>query len=228
MGHVNVQISKDGLARLSPSVLENKDTEILPISYQMASVIGSELPKESEYFIDFAGPAGTMPTYSVKNLLTGSAGNKNLEDKMIILGATASDLHDYVSAPIAGRLLAGAEWHANVLDNVLQHREIKALGKISSILITAVIGLLLIILLRYFNTRIAVTISLISGLSVFITSWYLWDQKIALPYFSNILLITSLFLSQAFYRWYISEAEKRKLQKTMGHYFSPQVMSYII
>ena len=47
LGHVNVQISKDGLARLSPSVLENKDTEILPISYQMASVIGSELPKKS-------------------------------------------------------------------------------------------------------------------------------------------------------------------------------------
>ena len=228
-GHVNVISASDGLIREFPHPISVGSDSLTSFSYELASVLGLEAPnQERDYYIDFVGPAGSIPTYSISDFLDEKIDVSNLQDKIVFLGATASDLHDVVSVPVRGGVMSGVEWHANVLDNLLQQREVLLIPKKYLLLLSFLLGLVLLMIFWLVSTRSATVVYVVISAGLFVSSLLLWHFRLALPYLVNFAIATCLFLSQALYRWYLSEAEKRKLRETMQHYFSPQVMDYIM
>jgi CHASE2 domain-containing sensor protein len=75
-------------------------------------------------WIDYHGPGGTIPTYSLSRLVarTPDAGLlRALRDKIVIVGATAPTLQDVHATPADDqRLMAGPEIQANAISTILR------------------------------------------------------------------------------------------------------------
>jgi adenylate cyclase len=77
-------------------------------------------PGRPSVLIDYCGPPGTIPTYSFAEVLAGQH-LKELQGKIVLVGATAAGLYDMRPAPYRsrGRLFAGVETNANIVNTLL-------------------------------------------------------------------------------------------------------------
>lgn len=217
-GRSDVPTDYDGLSRFSP--------EGNSLSFKLAKSLNVDLNKD-KFLIDFAGSAGTFQTYPVGDFLSDQIPPVKLSKKIILIGATASDLHDTVLIP-PGQLISGVEWNSNILDNLLLNR-----GKdIIPSWVAFVLGLL--ILFFYLVTFLKIpqkNLSYILIILIFVfplASFILWQSGWVLFFLSNSISAFLLLIFNGAYHWIISELEKRKLRDSFKHYFSPAVLEEII
>lgn len=71
--------------------------------------------------VNYYGPAGSFPTISFADLLSGALPPGAAEDRIVIVGASARGIGDSFATPFSGTLTA-AEHHATVVDNILTGR----------------------------------------------------------------------------------------------------------
>ncbi|MDP3697092.1 MAG: adenylate/guanylate cyclase domain-containing protein [Candidatus Taylorbacteria bacterium] len=229
VGHVNVDITPDGLARNLPRELKTEKDNLLPFSFKLAIAANAKLPENRrDYRINFAGPSGSFPTYSVSDLLSGQVSPAIIENKIVLLGATAGDLHDLVPAPVSRGFLPGVEWHANVLDNVLFERYVKPINRNAVILLFTILSLTLSIVFFKTNRNKFLIISTIYLSAPILVSSVLWNLKIDFPYLTGTVFAAVTVAYEGFFRWHTAEAEKRKLRQAVQNYFSPSVLEAIL
>ena len=70
-------------------------------------------------WIDFAGPPGTVPTYSFSDVLLGHVPPKTFAGKVVIVGYTDPILRDTFTTPISDNPMSGPEVHVNAVDTIL-------------------------------------------------------------------------------------------------------------
>ncbi len=227
VGHVNFEADSDGLVRAFPKTLNIDRTKYLPFSLQLAKALNFQ-PHRNSYLINFAGSAGTFPTYSLADFLNNQIPQASLEGKIILIGATASDFHDTVLTPTKGQVISGAELQANILDNILLNRQLILLPKAASLGLGLIIGLTFLISFHKFNPRTVTLIMLGLAAMIPLLSYLFWQLNYVLVYFSNLLLTITLFVSHSLYRWYVSEKERRKVKQTFQPYFAPAVLEEIL
>lgn len=227
LGLVNVAESPDALIRKMPESLSIGRETLKPLAYVLAEKLKFDLPTKNNLFVNYAGPAGSFPTFSVSDLLDGKINPQELENKVVLLGATASDLRDYLTAPVKGSVLAGIEYHANVLDNLFLRRYIKVLPNSVSMLVGLIAALILLLASFKLKTRQLTILFVVLFIGIAAASFVLWQFKYALPYFLSALFVLALYLGLSFHEWYIAEMEKRKLRRTMQLYFSPSVLKLL-
>lgn len=228
LGHVNVVQDKDGVVRKFPRNLALGSEEILPFSLKIAQLLNAEELPENNHFIDFSGSAGTFPTISYSDILNHRVEGEKLKDKIILVGATASDLRDYLLAPVNGGILSGVEWHANVVDNVLLSKGIKLLPEYFTIFLGLIVWFALLLFPLRWKTFLVLKIFIGLSVCLVLSSYILWQFGFALPYLVNLLGLTLIFVIRSAYKWYEVEMEKRRLRKTIENRFSPQVIEAIM
>src|SRR4029077_7870360 len=69
--------------------------------------------------IDFRGPPGTFPAYSIADLIAHRVPPDAISGKIVLVGLTAHALGDRMVTPTGGDF-PGVEIHANAIDNVLR------------------------------------------------------------------------------------------------------------
>jgi adenylate cyclase len=80
-----------------------------------------EPPSSPSPWIDFAGPPGTVKTYSFSHVLDGKVDPSAFTGKIVIVGPSAPSLQDIHATSTAGReWMSGAEIQANVADTALR------------------------------------------------------------------------------------------------------------
>lgn len=146
LGHAHVELDDDGIARgfflhlgtgeamwpaLSLALLEQLHPE------QAQTYRRSDTRQESAWSrvgsdyrrIPFAGPAGTIPTYSYRDVLTGKLPRELLKDRVVFIGATAAGMGDVLPTPYSGLAapMPGVEIHANIYNALVQQRLISSL-----------------------------------------------------------------------------------------------------
>ena len=228
LGHVNVPTAADGLARFFPEELAVNSDSFQPFALRLALAVGVAPTAADNLVINFAGPAGAFPTFSVSDVIFGRLDQKILKDKIVFIGATASDLHDVVSAPFGGSLMAGVEWNANILDNILLQRPRRAAANS----VTWLFGLILAVGFYLYSLKTKISQSLLAaviiGLFLPAGSFLAFRSGFVLPYFFQIVLLAGVFSGHGVYRWYKTDLEKKKLRRTVENYFSPFVLEEIL
>jgi len=228
LGHVNVPESADGIIREFPNSLSTADEIFLPFSFKVAETAGAEIPNTENMLIDFAGGAGTFPTISYSDILNRKVESVMLNDKILLIGATASDLHDYLLVPVPNNILAGVEWQANVVDNILLSRPIKTTGVYYPLFLGLLLWLIILLLPLSLKNGIVAGIYILLAIIFPVSSYILWQNKIAFPFFINLIALTIVLVVRSFYKWYQTEMEKRRLYKIIQNRFSPQVVAAIM
>ena len=229
VGHVNVEVTADGLARKLPKELRSNDESLLPFSFQVALAVNARLPEEGKnYLINFAGPPGSFKTYSVSDLLAGNIPTESIENKIVLLGATAGDLHDLVPAPVSGEFLSGIEWHANAIDNILFERYIRPINKNLIIAIFLVLSLAVSTIFFRIGRNKFIILSVAYLVAPLLAGFVLWNFRIDFSYLTGVVFASATIAYEGFFRWHKAEGEKRKLRQAVQNYFSPAVLEAIL
>jgi adenylate cyclase len=229
LGHVDATLSADQNAVALPNSKNNNGDLILPFGEVIAKKAGAQLPSSEEHFnINFAGPAGTFTTYSLSDFLSDKIPTKDLKDKVILIGATANDLHDVVPVPLGSGLMAGVEWHANIIDNILLNRLWRTLPELELSLLGTLLALLLLLTFFRVQTKTALIVTVLVLVAIPIFSYLGLRSNLFIPYFWSELTVLASFLGYSLVKWYVSEVERRRIKRTVQNYFSPAVLDVIL
>jgi adenylate cyclase len=99
-------------------------------------------PDAGEHPIDFAGPPGTIAEIPFIDVLKGTFDRARVRGRVVVVGATAVDLHDAHATPAGGGLMPGAEIHANAIQTILNGYPLRDAPVAAAILLVLAAGLL--------------------------------------------------------------------------------------
>jgi adenylate cyclase len=138
VGLVKFYNDPDGvIRRFVPTVSVEKDEAWVTFAQLLAERAAPGRPSSSAsrypHFIGFSGPPSTIPRVSFRRLLSPGAEQdaqiRNLKDKVAIVAYEPSELPDIRQTPYArgfltipGRMMSGAEIHANIVETLLTGR----------------------------------------------------------------------------------------------------------
>ena len=182
-----------------------------------------------QLLINYQGPWGTFSHHSIVDVLQGKCQPGAFQGKLVLIGATATGIGDLRATPFGGANFPGVEIHANVIDNILNHRFLKRGAK------QALIDVLLIFA---FGIPLGIWMALVSprwmwfGASLFVPlvavdywtflhGWWLNFTVPAVTLGANVLLV-------ALYRSLFEEREKRRVRSAFGQYLSPEVVRRLL
>ena len=94
-------------------------------------------------WIDYAGPRGTIPTYSFSDLIAGRIDPDRLRGRIVVVGASAPTLQDVHSTPTASdRLMSGPEIQANAISTALRGMPLREAPAWTGVLALLLLGAL--------------------------------------------------------------------------------------
>jgi adenylate cyclase len=179
--------------------------------------------------INYRGPAGTFPHYSMADVVQNKIAPEKFNEKLVLVGATATGIGDLKTTPYGGTNYPGVEIHANVIDNILNERFLQRGQRQFEI------DVLLIFL---FGIPLGIALALVSPRWM----WFCLALLVpfaALNYYAfvhgswlNFILpastLTANVMLVSLYRALVEEKEKRKVRSAFGQYLSPEVIRRLL
>ncbi len=179
--------------------------------------------------LDHYGPEGTLPTYSLADLLAGRIEPQRLSGRTVILGASASGVGDRFATPFSTRL-PGSEHLGTAIDNMLSGRFLtrSAPERALDRLLTAVLALAAAVFAgrRSPWMSLAVLLLLLGGLAALLQLAFVLERiwLAALPPAAAILLAG---LAVEALRLADERRRRRRLERqraNLARYFAPAVV----
>ncbi len=252
-GYFNVFQDDDGTVRWMPLVMKSGEDLYPTLGLQavryymrdaMVSVTVSDFGVQSvrvgdisiptddtgRMLINFRGGTETFPHYSIADLMEGKIGKKELEGRIVILGATAVGLYDLRVSPFAPDF-PGPEIHANVIDNILKKDFMirpswaSAYDLLAIIISGAILGLIL--------TRVRAVVGLLAAIVLFSANLYVAyfffrDEGLWLNMIYPSLEVLAVYTTVTLYRFISEEREKRKIKGAFSYYVNPSVVNEML
>ena len=181
------------------------------------------------HYLNYYGPAGTIPGWSLADLLDGSIDAAMLRDRIVLLGATAAGSGDRFATPFAERM-PGVEHLATAVGNVLDGRSLVKDARTNALNVVAIV--LLAVLGATIAGRRSYLWSLATTLALLFGWWGLaqaafsqrnWWLGIVIP--SLTLLLAAAIVEGI--RIGAEQRRRRRLEQqraNLGRYFPPTVV----
>lgn len=186
--------------------------------------------------INYAGPYGTYPHFSMWDVIDGSLPATTFAGKIVLIGPTAEAIGDMRNTPYeGGEPYMGVEVHANIVDNILHYNE-KRRGFLTrgfdeemiDLAFILVFGLLFGFLFSNVQPLYS-TISLLVALGAF--SWFVYysfaQQGRWLSFVIPAGTLVANYAGITSYRMIFEERAKRMIRKSFSQILSPAVIALI-
>ncbi len=179
--------------------------------------------------INFRGPAGTFPHYSMADVAGGKIAPGTFKDKLVLIGATATGIGDLKTTPYGGTNYPGVEIHANVIDNILNQRFLKRgqrqfeFDLFLIFLFGIPLGILLAVISprwMWFSLALLIPFAALNYFA-FAQGWWLNFTLPAATLSGNVMLVSV-------YRALVEEKEKRRVRSAFSQYLSPEVIRRLL
>lgn len=221
-GVTNVHIDADGVAR----VTNTHESGMLTFGNALLEAQGTPSSLLGSARIDYVGPARSFTTLPLVDVVEGRLPAHIISGKTVLIGATAEDLQDFVMTPF-GRM-PGVEFHANTLTTFASALHFSHLPKDVGVLCIAFLGGLVAFLVYVIRRTIALLVTLMGLLALFITAGALlfgMHSIIPLLYLILALLVTSGVL--ILFQYVVESKDKRFIHDSFKHYLAPDVIDEI-
>jgi adenylate cyclase len=175
--------------------------------------------------INYHGPRGTYPYYSIADVVQRKVPPEKLKDKIVLVGASATGIADLRTPPYGEIDYPGVEVHANVIDNMLHENFLirGAKQQLADGILIVILGLPLGIWMALVSPRWMWFGAFLFAPLVAVDYWAFlhgWWLNFTVPAFtlaSNVLLVS-------LYRSLFEEKEKRRVRAIFEQYLSPEVI----
>lgn len=228
-GAVNLIVDPDGVVRRVPSGVQSSLSGEYYKSFAL-NVAGDKDKSLEIKRIPYSGPPGTVRSISFVDALQNSEARASLKGAYVIVGSTATDLHDEQLTPFSrGTPMSGAEIQAQIALSALSGDKLGAISKayaIIWILVSAIIPSVIFMMVK--KTRNALIASVVSGLVHLPATIILFDNGIV----GNLVHVNMAWffsIGAAFaFRHYVMEKEKREMRGVFAKYVSRDVLEEIL
>ena len=176
--------------------------------------------------IPYRGPQGSFPYVSATDVLTHKVDAKLLNNKIVLLGTTAAGLMDLRATPVQN-IYAGVEVHANMIAGILSNniKENPTYTQGAEFLLLLVVGLLLAFMLPVLSPLWATMLMLVTLSSVLAFNLSMWQYaNLVLPLASLLVMITSIYVVNMSYGFFVESRGKRQLANLFGQYVPPELV----
>jgi len=242
VGHVNLILDSDGVVRRFPLFVAQNNSagssqeqkKIPAFSYLLAKKAGLKIPNEKTLEqiprIVFSVKPGTISRVPFYRLISGEIPVSRLENKILLIGSTAVDLHDEKPTPLSrGTQMQGVEIQANIVNMLALGYQFKPLSfKYTClwIFLAAFFPYLIFIIFKRSFKFFLVNIFL--GGAWFVLILFVVEEGIV----PNLIHINAAwifsFISLFCRRYFVGEKEKREMKKAFSHYVSKEVLEEIL
>ena len=175
-------------------------------------------------WLDFAGPAGTVPTWSALDVVEGRLSKDALAGKVVLLGVTRFG-YDLARTPF--RQVPGVEVQATIIENLLSGRVLRRSAPTTDVALVLLLGGLVVAL--FASARVSPLARAVSSAAL-LGGWWVVTQvafsraglwlPLVMPGLT-VLACAMLGLTVS----YVTEAGlRRQLRKAFGHYVGEDVL----
>jgi adenylate cyclase len=153
---------------------------------------------------------------------------ETFKDKIVFVGISFSGLVDAFGTPMGEGTMPGIQVHASVADSILSNQFIEPVFGWALVLATISMA----ILVGLMSARLAFSIAAVGSLVVAAT-WIgalltAFDRGLWLPMAQPILGVALALFTGTAYRYFVEDAEKRKVSRLFGRYVSRDVYTQLL
>ncbi len=248
LAHINMIPDNDGTLRWEVLAIRYLDDFYAPIGLQAARLYrkleaqnlgldgrgkvqlgDTAIPTDSRsrMLINYRGPDGTFPRYSISSIVDGAAPAGAFQNKIVLIGATAIGIYDLRVTPFSNNM-AGVEKHASVVDNILRGDFLRR-SNANVLLLVFLFALVLGIALPRLGAGagVALFLTLFAGYLGYV--YYLFAVRGI--WFNLVYPASALFFgytSQTAYRFFMEERRARDIRKMFSSYVSKRIVDELI
>jgi adenylate cyclase len=254
IGYVDYDADSDGVLRSEMTVIRFGKRYCVPLYLALTAaylknaplrlVVGAEgvrqvtlgdeeIPVDEigRMLIDFRGPPGTFPAYSISDLIAHRVPPAAIAGKIVLVGLTAHALGDRKVTPTAGDF-PGVEIHANAIDNVLRGdfvRRSRVEGTAEEEAVALVLVLAMSLAAAYLSPlwSAAAALWVIVGFSAY-AQYRLADDGVLIDVVLPLASALLTYMVLATYRYVTEGSEKRYLRSAFEHYLNPNVVASVV
>lgn len=183
--------------------------------------------------VNYDGPAGTYPTYSVIELLEGDALEQNpdaFRDKIVLVGATTITLQDVYPTPFSAQeLTPGVEIVANTMDMLIAGdylRETPPWAGLASVIVAA---LLAAFITRSRRPSLTLSLLLVSVVVYAVVCYVVFaNQRLYLPIVTPQIMLFLGVILPTVEQAVSEELEKRRVRNLFTRFISPEMVDQLI
>jgi adenylate cyclase len=150
------------------------------------------------------------------------------KDKIVFVGTSFSGLVDTFQTPFGEGSMPGIQLHASIADSILSNQFLTLASP--STLIVATIGIA--ILIGLMSTTLAFSLAAVGTVAMAVgwigASLVAFDRGLSLPMAQPLLGIAVALFAGTAYRYFVEDAEKRKVSRLFGRYVSRDVYKQLL
>ena len=185
-----------------------------------------------EVLVNYAGPSGTYPIYSLAEVADGKVPAGAFKDKIVYVGATAAGvISDIRPTPFQKQAYPGVEIHANVTDNILHGAFLKRgfPEELTDLWVLLFCGLVMGLVFVAMRPSLSWAAFLVAacGVATFVYLEFKWDQRWLSMIVPGLTLACN-YVGVTSYRVIFEEREKRKVRGAFGMYVHPGLIGQMM
>jgi adenylate cyclase len=228
-GFVNLYTDSDGVTRSFQPFIKGVENH----SHFSVSIVGEILGykpdlEESRMLINFFSEPGGYEYISFSDVYNGRVDRSYFEDKIIIIGATAANLHDDAIVPISNEAMPGVEINANLVQSILTRDFIFYQDDFSAVGLIFLFALITALLLLFFRIHIATIFIAIVIIFYIFFSVYIFDYGIIMNIIFPLLSLSLVYIALVVTFYLTEERSRRWITSIFGKYVSPVVIDNLI
>lgn len=238
VGSVNAMVDEDGVLRSALPQITVDDQQIPLLSVEGATLVASEgrseasltypSDKRGEILVNYVGADHSFPYYSYIDVLNGKIPASTFAGNVVLVGSNATGTYDHYPTPLSS-VMPGVEFHANVLDNLLNGNALRYGGLRYTYLAIALFALLVgLVLVRFSAGMGALAAGVLVLLYAGVAQWLFSVHQILIDVAGPLLTLGLGYLAIVVYRFFTEEREKRWVKAAFGQYVSPKVLDVLM
>ncbi|MBW3011087.1 adenylate/guanylate cyclase domain-containing protein, partial [Candidatus Woesearchaeota archaeon] len=227
LGYVNIITDNDGISRSVNMDISEEYDNFAYVVYQL--YWKKEIEKANRFLINFVGPPGSFQKYSFTDLVNERVDRSLFEDKLVLIGATAPDLHDESFVPTsAGKAMPGVEVHANTIQTMILKDFLQQQSFWSVILFIFISALLTAVLIRRMHILSATIVAIVLAVAYIFIAIYAFNWGLIMNLLYVPITIGGTYTMTVLYFYLSEKKSKRELHNMFGKYVSPVVIGEIL
>jgi adenylate cyclase len=248
LAHINMVPDEDGTLRWEMLAIAYQGDYYAPIGLQAARLYrglknedlaldyrgevdlgDTSIPTDEHgrMLINYRGPTGTFPTYSIADILARTLPRGTFKNKIVLIGATAMGIFDLRVTPFSNNM-PGIEKHASVVDNIL-HRDFLYHTEFSVPVLIVLFAMVLGFAIPRLGAKAGAALFLILFVGYLGFVYYLFTSRGI--WFNLVYPASALFFgytSQTAYRFFMEERRARDIRKMFSSYVSKRIVDELI
>jgi adenylate cyclase len=150
------------------------------------------------------------------------------QDKIVFVGLTASGLLDVFQTPLGKGVLPGIQLHASIADSVLSNLFIEPAPGWSTVAAVFAAAVLVGLMAAALSFVVAASGSAVIAAGWTVASMWAFDRGLWVAMIQPLLAIGIALFAGTAYRYFVEDAEKRKVSKLFGRYVSRDVYTQLM